>query len=213
MHHWTIPVTAAVGLLLTAAAGAQQPYYKGQEWEPLFNGKDLTGWKTIGSEKWSVQNGEIVGEAAGGHGGFVVTERQYKQFEVSLQFSPDTAGNSGLFYHTSFDPSGKFLNGVQVEIDGTVNHHTGGLHEPYGRSWVIWPAPENESVMRPGQWNDLLVKVVANRVITRLNGVPMIDFTDPKPKNSDGVIGLQLHGGRSMKIRFRNILIRDLTVR
>jgi hypothetical protein len=203
----------AVCLLLAGVIGAQQQYYKGQEWEQLFNGKDLTGWKVIGNEKWTAQEGEIVGEASGGRGGFVVTERRFKQFEASLQFSPDTPGNSGFFYHTTFDPNGKFQSGMQVEIDGTVNRHTGGLHEPYGRNWVIWPAPENEPVLRPGQWNDLLVKVVANRVITRLNGVTMIDFTDPNPKNSDGVIGMQLHGGRSMKIRFRNVYVRDLTPR
>ena len=49
-------------------------------------------------------------------------------------------------------------------------------------------------------------------MITRLNGVGMIDFTDPAPKNSDGVIGFQIHGGKTMmKIRFKNVLIRDLT--
>ncbi len=60
-------------------------------------------------------------------------------------------------------------------------------------------------------WNDLLVKVTDNLVITRLNGVTMIDFTDPKPKNSKGVIGFQLHPGKTgQKIRFKDIWIRDL---
>jgi hypothetical protein len=206
-------VATALALVVGSASAQQSRYYKGQEWEPLFNGKDLTGWKTSGAGKWTVQNGQIVGESVGGKGGFVVTERTFKDFEVSIQFFPDTDGNSGLFYHTTLAADGKFQGGMQVEIDRTINRHTAGLHEPYGRNWVVWPAPENESVIRPDDWNDLFVKVNGNRVITRLNGVQMIDFTDPNPKNSDGVIGFQIHSGRDMKIRFRNVYIRDLTVR
>jgi hypothetical protein len=204
----------AAAALAAVSAGAQQSrYYKGQEWESLFNGKDLTGWKVIGQGKWIAQDGQIVGESVGNRGGFVVTERTFKQFEISLEFFPDTPGNSGLFYHTSFDANGKFQNGMQVEIDRTINRHSGGLHEPYGRNWVVWPAPENESVVRADAWNTMLVKVVANRVITRLNGVEMIDFTDPNPKNTDGVIGMQIHSGHPMKIRFKEIFIRDLAAR
>jgi hypothetical protein len=208
------------GLLIMAAcavlaggAGAQQNYYKGHDWQPLFNGKDLTGWKVIGEGKWAVQEGAVVGESHGKRGGFLVTERTFKEFEVSLQFFTDTDGNSGLFYHTTFGEDGKFQGGMQVEIDRTINRHTGGLHEPYGRSWVVWPSPEKEPLVKPDEWNEMLVKVVANRVITRLNGVEMVDFTDPKPKNSDGVIGVQIHSGHPMKIRFKNIYIRDLTAR
>lgn len=211
MRRSFLAALAAVCLAAGGALAQQNRYYTGQQWEPLFNGKDLSGWKIVGGEKWTVQDGQIVGESASGHGGFVVTERTFREFEISVQFRSDTPGNSGVFYHTSFDGNGKFLNGMQVEIDGEINRHTAGLHEPYGRNWVVWPAPENEPVMRPGEWNDMLVKVVANRVITRLNGVQMIDFTDPNPKNSDGVIGFQIHGGKSaMKIRFRNVFIRDL---
>jgi hypothetical protein len=200
--------------LFAAGAAAQRQPYKGAEWEQLFNGKDLSGWRVTGDEKWYVQDGQMVGESEGGHGGFAITERKFKQFEVSAQFLPETPGNSGLFYHTNIDEKGKFVGGMQVEIDYTINRHTAGLHEPYGRSWVVWPAPENETVIRQGEWNDMMVKVVGNRVITRLNGVTMIDFTDPNPKNSDGVIGFQIHGGKTkMKIRFRNVWVRDLTAR
>jgi hypothetical protein len=77
----------------------------------------------------------------------------------------------------------------------------------------VWPAPENETVVRKGEWNEYLLKVEGNRYVARLNGVQMIDFTDPSPKSSDGGIALQLHSGGQGNMKFKDIWIRDLTVR
>jgi Domain of Unknown Function (DUF1080) len=90
--------------------------------------------------------------------------------------------------------------------------HTGGIYGD-GRDWVVWPAPENETVVRKGEWNEYLLKVEGNRYVARLNGVQMVDFTDPSPKSSDGGIALQLHSGGQGNMKFKDIWIRDLTVR
>jgi len=69
-------------------------------------------------------------------------------------------------------------------------------------------------VIRPqGEWNEYLLKVEGNRYTSRLNGVLMIDFTDPKPKAEDGGISLQLHSGGQGNMRFRDLWIRDLSKR
>ncbi len=198
-------------LCLSPILGQQSRNYDAVQWKSLFNGEDLTGWKSVGKEKWTVQDGAIVGESIVGGDGFIVTEQEFTEFELHVRFKADTPGNSGVFYHMTYKGD-EFGNGMQVEVDPAVNRHTGGLHEPYGRGWVVWPAAENETVIKPYDWNDLLVKVVANRVVTRLNGVLMIDFTDPKPKNSKGVIGFQLHPGKGgQKIRFKDVWVRDLS--
>jgi hypothetical protein len=57
------------------------------------------------------------------------------------------------------------------------------------------------------------MKVEGNRYVSRLNGVPMVDFTDPTPKSFDGYISLQLHSGGLGNMRFKDIYIRDLTKR
>jgi len=190
--------------------GQASKYYQGVQWKSLFNGEDLTGWKNVGSEKWTVEDGAIVGESVVGGDGFIVTEEEFTSFELLVRFKADTPGNSGVFYHMTYEGD-EFGNGMQVEVDPAINRHTAGLHEPRGRGWVVWPAPENEIVINPYRWNDLLITVLDNRVTTRLNGVPMIDFTDPKPKNSKGVIGFQLHPGKTgQKIRFKDIWIRPL---
>ena len=57
------------------------------------------------------------------------------------------------------------------------------------------------------------VRVIGNRYVSRLNGVEMVDFTDPKPKSFDGYIALQLHSGGEGNMRFKDIYIREITTR
>lgn len=200
-------------LLLTATSlfAQREPSYS--PWVSLFNGKDLAGWVKVGSEKWEVVDGVIHGQGVTKGYGYLRTEKTYKDFELSVRFMCVADGNSGVFFHTDFKPgTADVSKGLQIEIDQTLNHHTGGIYGD-GREWIVWPAPENENVVRRNDWNDLSVKVVGNRYISRLNGVVMVDFTDPKPKSFDGYIALQLHSGGEGNMRFKEIYIRDLTQR
>ena len=74
-------------------------------------------------------------------------------------------------------------------------------------------APENEAVVRRGEWNEYVLEVRGNRYISRLNGVVMVDFTDPQPRSFDGTLALQLHSGGTGDMKFREIWVRDLTQR
>jgi hypothetical protein len=195
-----------------AAAAAARPEPQ-TAWQPLFNGTDLTGWVKVGDEKWDVEAGEIHGTGLTKEYGYLRTDKQFKDFEMSLRFKCESNGNSGLFFHSDFKPgTADVSKGLQFEIDCTLNHHTTGLYGD-GRNWVVWPTAENETVIRPRDWNDLQVRVVGNRYVARLNGVPMIDFTDPTPKSFDGFISLQLHAGGAGNMRFKDIYIRDLSQR
>lgn len=190
-------------------AWAQAP--AGSSWVSLFNGKDLSGWVEVGKEKWTVEEAAIRGRAVTKEYGYLRTEKTYKDFELALRFRCQADGNSGVFFHTDFKPgTADVSKGLQIEIDQTLNHHTGGIYGD-GRQWVVWPAPENENVVRRNDWNDLLIKVVGNRYIARLNGVLMVDFTDPSPKSFDGYIALQLHSGGVGDMTFKEIYVRDLS--
>ena len=185
----------------------------GEDWVSLFNGKDLTGWVKVGNEKWEVENGTIHGLGITKEYGYLRTEQKYKDFQLSLRFKCEADGNSGVFFHSDFKPgTADVSQGLQFEIDRVVGHHSGGLYGD-GRAWIVWPAPENELVIRPEEWNEFLLKVEGNRYVARLNGVPMVDFTDPTPKSFDGYISLQLHSGGLGNMRFKDIYIRDLTKR
>jgi hypothetical protein len=185
----------------------------GQDWVQLFNGKDLTGWVNVGKEKWTVENGELVGEAITKAYGYLKTEKEYKDFHLSLKFKCIGSGNSGVFFHVDFKPgTPDVTRGLQFEVDCTIGQHTGGIYGD-GRGWVVWPSPENELVVRKNEWNEYTLKVEGNRYVSRLNGVVMIDFTDPNPKSFDGPIALQLHSGGEGNMRFKDIWIRDLSKR
>jgi hypothetical protein len=204
--------------LLTQSLLAQSPRPKppGEDWIVLFNGKDLSGWApvgTAGQDEWKVEDGTIHGLARSKEYGYLQTEKTYKDFHLALRFKCEGDGNSGVFFHTVFKgATADVLKGPQFEIDCTLGKHTAGVYEQK-RGWIVWPAPENESVGRPDDWNEYLLKVEGNHYIARLNGVVMIDYTDPKPESDDGTIALQLHSGGRGNMRFKDIIIRDLTKR
>jgi hypothetical protein len=209
---------ATLLLLASLPLAAQRRDDLKPPWVSLFNGTDLTGWVVVGKERWVADDGTILGESINKGNGFIKTEKTYKDFHLSLRFKCESEINSGVFYHSDIQEDIKKISFIQVEIDNRVGRHTGGLHgdrtpELPGRSWIVWPAPENETVIRPYDWNDMLVQVDGNRIRTHLNGVQMIDFTYPDPRNHDGVIAFQLHSGSVARIRFKDIWIRDFTVR
>ena len=206
-----LATTVTAGLVLTAQV---KPKLPGEDWISMFNGTDLTGWTKVGNESWTVEDGLIHGKGLTKAYGYLETDKDYKNFQMSLRFKCVGDGNSGVFFHTGFKPgSVDTTQGMQFEIDCKMMHHTGGVYGEDGRGWVVWPSPENESVVRMGEWNDYLVEVQGNHYKTRLNGVQMVDFTDPHPSSFDGKIALQLHAGGAGNMQFKDLWIRDLSNR
>jgi hypothetical protein len=207
--------TLILTLALAAAAAAQQTRLKESQegWVSLFNGKDLSGWVKVGNEQWTVEDGAIHGVGVTKDYGYLMTEKHYKDFELAIRFQCVTDGNSGVFYRTTFKPgTADVAEGYQFEIDRTIMHHTGGIYTAR-RGWIVWPSPENEFVIKPTEWNDYVLTAVGNHHRACLNGVQVIDFTDPLNEVDDGAIALQLHAGGKADMRFKDVFIRDLSHR
>src|SRR6476659_10522126 len=153
----------------------------------LFNGKDLTGWDIHGTEKWYVDNnGEMVCESGPDKQyGYLSTSKNYKNFELTLEFKQEANGNSGVFFRSSID--GVKISGWQCEV-APINHHTGGIYESYGRGWLIQPKPEDEKWLKEGDWNDYKIEVKGDEVTTWLNGHKMIYIKDDKIGEGVGFI-------------------------
>ena len=198
-------------LFLGIAGAARVPPSSG--WVSLFNGKDLTGWKNNGAEKWVVEQGTILCESAANKYGYLTTEKTYRDFNLRLKFKGEAAGNSGVFLHSRITGSnpehGPDIEGIQVEVDPSVGKHTAGLYESGGRGWVKMPTAEGELALKAGEWNDLEVAVEGNHIVTQLNGVKIVDYTDSAPKFTDGVIGLQIHTGGGVKMRWKDMYVRE----
>ena len=112
-------------------------YSFAQKEKSLFNGKDISGWKIYGTEKWFVENGELICESGPDKQyGYFATDGEYKDFELTLQFKQESNGNSGVFFHSQIE--GTKVSGWQAEV-APLNHHSGGIYESYGRGWLIQP--------------------------------------------------------------------------
>ena len=81
------------------AAQSPKPKLPGEDWVSLFNGKDLKGWVPVGNEKWDVESGTIHGQAMTKGYGYLRTEKNFKDFHLSLRFKCEGDGNSGVFFH------------------------------------------------------------------------------------------------------------------
>ena len=174
----------------------------------IFNGKDLTGWTIHGTEKWYVDKGELVCESGPDKGyGYLSTDKNYKNFILTLQFKQEADGNSGVFIRSGID--GLKISGWQVEV-APPNAHTGGIYESYGRGWIIQPKPEDEKHLKADEWNTMEIKVVNDEVTTKLNGHQMVHLKDEKIGKGEGFIALQIHDGGGIKVRWKNIEVKEL---
>lgn len=184
-----------------ATAQSQRAFY-------LFNGKNLNGWTVHGTEKWYVEKGDLVCESGPDKQyGYLSTDTAFKNFELTLKFKQEANGNSGVFFRSSIE--GVKINGWQVEV-APPNNHTGGVYESYGRGWLVKPKPEDEKWLKEGKWNTMKIVVLNDRVTTWLNGHQMIDIADAKIGAGKGFIALQIHDGGGIKVRWKDIILKEL---
>ena len=174
----------------------------------LFNGVDLSGWTIHGTEKWYVEDGDLVCEnGPDNEYGYLSTDEYYDDFVLTLEYKQESNGNSGVFFRSTLD--GIIINGWQVEIS-PPGHDTGGIYESYGRGWLIKPDPIKDKSLKYGDWNSMKIMVKGDNVKTWLNGVEMIHIKDQKIGKGKGSIALQIHAGDDVKVRWRNIKLEKL---
>ena len=174
----------------------------------LFNGKDLNGWKIYGTEKWYVQDGELVCESGPNKEyGYLATNQNYKNFILELDFFQESDGNSGVFFRSSIE--GTKISGWQVEV-APPGLHSGGIYESYGRGWLIKPNKKYDDIVKMMSWNKMKIKVLNENITTWINGKKMIQISDSKIGEANGSIALQIHDGGGIKVRWRNIRVKEI---
>jgi len=179
-----------------------------QKSKSIFNGKNLDGWQIHGTEKWYVQDGLLVCESGPDKGyGYLSTKKNYNDFELVVEFQQEANGNSGVFFRSTF--VGTKVSGWQVEV-APPNQDSGGIYESYGRGWLVQIPDEKENILKMGEWNTMKIKVVGGHVTTWLNGEQMVDITDDKIAQGKGAIALQIHDGGGIKVKWRNLKVKEL---
>ena len=174
----------------------------------IFNGKNLDGWKVYGTEKWYVEEGELICESGPNREyGYLATEKKYKNFILELSFYQESDGNSGVFFRSSIE--GTKISGWQVEV-APPGFHSGGIYESYGRGWLIKPLSKYDDIVKMKSWNKMKIKVVDENVTTWINGKKMINLSDERIEDANGSIALQIHDGGGIKVRWKDIIIREI---
>lgn len=199
-------------------------------YEPLFNGRDLTGWRNPYEHgEAGVVDGEIHLRADKKF--FLVTDRRYRDFRLSVDIHlPEGPANSGVMFRCHVDEAAKKkVYGYQAECDGSDRRWSGGLYDESRRGW-IWPSTQGRStkqfleheqeskeffatprvrdVLRRNGWNRYVVTCVHDLIRIELNGVETCRFRDAT--DASGFVGIQHHGEKGQTYRFRNIFIKEL---
>lgn len=183
----------------------------------LYNGKDLTGWKTTGN--WIVQeDGSLLIQPREGEKGwqrydaYLWSEKKYKDFVLDVEYSYPPGGNSGVYFRVG-DRSDPVNKGIEVQIlDSSQKEGPLGSHDHGGVVGTKAAASKNMS-QPPNVWNRMVLTCIGSHLQVELNGEQIIDTKlDESPMKNrplEGYIGFQDHGEPN-DIRFRNIRIREL---
>jgi hypothetical protein len=184
-------------------------------WVPLFNGKDLTGWKASENPAtFSVKEGELIVNGPRAHLFYEgeVNGAKFKNFELKLEIKTLPGSNSGVFIHTAFQQSGWPSSGYEIQVNNMHSDpkKTGGVYAVKDNFKA--PAADNE-------WFTLRIVVKGKQIQTFVNDTPVVDYIEPDdwqaPKNfsgrklGTGTIAIQGHDPKSI-VHYKSISIRVL---
>ncbi|MGE4620307.1 MAG: DUF1080 domain-containing protein [Planctomycetota bacterium] len=187
------------------------------QWESLLPPADLSGWKILGgTAKYIIEDSMIIGQSTpNSPNTWLITERQFGDFELEYEFRCNPSLNSGVQIRS--EANGGSARGFQVEIDVDDKRKrfwSAGLYEEGDRGWIdgLKDNPEARAAHKPHDWNHVRVVAVGAHMQTWLNGVAAAEVFDTR--RLSGFIGLQVHGVGNRKepleIRWRALRIRDL---
>jgi hypothetical protein len=180
-------------LVITTAGAADKP-----SGTPLFDGKTLDGWKTLGGgADYKVVDGTIVGSSRPGvPNSFLVTEKTFGDFVLDLDVRQDVGPtNSGVQFRSLSTPefeNGR-VHGYQTDIDPSERQWSGGIYEEAQRGWFYTGEmnPPAKSLYKFGEWNHYRIEAIGPRLRVWINGKPAADVIDAA--SASGFIGLQVH--------------------
>jgi len=229
-------------MTLTFFACKQEPkksVVKEAEWVSIFDGKSFSGWHIYNNKdevagEWSIEDGAMFfnpdkERTAGGKN--MVTDNDYTNFKLSLEWKISPAGNSGIFWGVKEDTiyNEAYETGPEIQVLDNLGHpdaKVGGKKHQAGALYdMIEPA---QDVVKPvGEWNSCVIYInhKTNEGEVWLNDVLIVEFpvngeewnkmvANSKFKDWEGFgkfptgkIGLQDHGNPAW---YRNIRIQEL---
>ncbi len=187
-----------------------------QNWQPLFNGKNLSGWKKLnGNAEYKVEDGAIVGiSKMNTPNTFLSTKDKYGDFILEFEFKVDDGLNSGVQFRSESkkDYQKGRVHGYQFEIDPSDRAWSGGVYDEARRGWLypLTKNPDAKSAFRRGQWNKARIEASGNHIATWINGVPCANLWDDM--TPEGFIALQVHAIGDPSQEGKKVAWRDIRI-
>ncbi|MDF1849949.1 MAG: DUF1080 domain-containing protein [Verrucomicrobiales bacterium] len=171
-----------------------------EKFEPLFNGKDLEGWKVPKDNIWWLVDDGILQVRSGEKqkGSILWTEKEYENFVVELEFKfGEGTIDSGVHLRNS--------DQIQIGISGSLKRDM--TASPYipGKGYPV-EAEGVKDLLKMDDWNQMRIEVRGMDYVVHLNGKKVMSYTTDTGKEK-GPIGIQLHAKRNMSMDYRDIKI------
>ena len=186
-------VVGGVLLVASVALGAEG-------WSPIFNGKDLDGWKGGDRTKFLVEDGCLVGTQTDGRGSDMFTAQEWDNFELRFTYKVKWPANSGIWFRTRYQYDIlKYKNPVAF---------SGTLYCP-GKMFITKNL--DEKLENRDGWNEGQIYANGDHLILWLNGTKVGECHDKTL--AKGKMGIQVHGGggfKNMKIIIKKMELRTL---
>lgn len=186
----------------------------------LFDGETFKGWEGD-MDFFRIDKGAIVAgnlEKKIPNNEFLVTEKEYKDFE--LRFEAKLVGkgnNAGVQFWSQRIPDHHEMIGFQCDIGGWSKGSIWGfLYDESRRRKMLAEVPQEtlaQHVKSKGEWNELRVRAECNRIQIWLNGFKTVEYTETEPESKvprNGRFGLQIHSGPPAECWYRNIWVKEL---
>jgi hypothetical protein len=193
-----------------------------RDWQPLFDGRSLDGWRHVGPGRFVVENGVLRTE--GGMGLLWYAREKLADATIRVVYrvpQPQGAGNSGVFIRIPTEPTEPWMpvnKGYEVQIDE--------IDSDYHRTGVLYSLTKAQAKPALREWNTMEITLEGDRTMVVVNGAKVTDFRegDPVPEKakpsepdrgrraSAGYIGLQNHGDKDV-VLFREISVRKNATR
>jgi hypothetical protein len=177
--------------------------------EPLFDGKDLSGFKVPSPNPWwKVVDGVLVGESDGvsadqKKGNVLYTEKSYGDFALESDVRFGDGIDSGFIYSKSPDLQVQIGVSRSLKVDMTGSIYYKGKYPPEARAKGV------DKLLKLNDWNTMRMEVKGRVTKVWLNGTHVLTFECPEEAKA-APVGLQIHPGVKMKVEFRNLKIGEL---
>ncbi|HVV71005.1 MAG TPA: family 16 glycoside hydrolase [Verrucomicrobiae bacterium] len=208
------------GLILVAFLLCR-PLAWSQEWESLFDGKTLAGWKASESgNSFRVIDGQIVCDGPRAHLFYLGADGRadFRNFEFSAEVMTQNGANSGIYFHTEFQAQGFPEKGFEAQVLN-VPGGEGGYRENKLTGSLYAIRNVYKPLVKDGEWFTMHIRVTGKRIEIHVNDTLVVDYleADPPPnvpghpgrKLDHGTFALQCHDPHS-KVFYRNLKLRRL---